>query len=93
MEDKDMTIWQNHEQRISALEATVVGFSHKMDSLEKVVKDESKEQKTLLKRLIDHHLSTNKFKLSQFWKLVLNLTGAGSILGVFIYALVQFFNK
>jgi len=59
-------ILQNQEQRITILETTVSGLSHKMDSVKTAVETEGAEQKALLNRLIDHHLDTNKIKLSQF---------------------------
>lgn len=86
---EDMPIWQNHEQRITVLETTVQGFSRKMDSLETTVKDESKEQKALLNRLVDYHLDTKRFKLSQLWKVILNIFGVGGLATAVIYAVVQ----
>lgn len=98
-EMEDMPIWQNHEQRITNLESTVQGFSLKMDNIEskmdevgRSVKEEGKEQKALLNRLINHHLATNRFKLSSFWKLILNITGAGGLLIAVVYAVLQFLN-
>ncbi|KAA0944057.1 hypothetical protein FQ087_18195 [Sporosarcina sp. ANT_H38] len=90
-EQEGMPILQNHEQRITILETTVSGLSHKMDSVKTAVETEGAEQKALLNRLIDHHLDTNKIKLSQFWKVVFNLSGASGLIGVIIYAATQFF--
>lgn len=89
---ENMSIWQNHENRITTIEVNQDTLSQQMTGLEKVVKDEADEQKALLNRLIDHHLDTNKIKLSQFWKVVFNLSGASGIVGVLIYAAAQFFN-
>ncbi len=95
----DMPIWQNHEQRITTLENTFAGFSHKIDAVDKKMESvESKielgndEQKKLLNTLISHHLETNKMKISNFWKVILNITGAGGLLAAVVYALVQFIN-
>lgn len=92
-----MPIWQNHEQRITTLENTFAGFSHKIDAVDKKMENvESKidsgnnEQKKLLNTLIGHHLETSKMKISNFWKVILNITGAGGLLAAVIYALVQF---
>jgi len=93
MDDKDvenMPIWQDHERRITTLENTFSSMSHEMKEVKTTVKESSDEQKKLLNTLIDHHLDTNKMKLSNFWKVVLNITGAGGLLMAVIYALVQF---
>lgn len=89
---EEMPIWQNHENRITTIEVNQDNISQQMNGLERVVKDESKEQKALLNKLIEHHLDTNKMKLSSFWKLVLNITGAGGLFMALVYAVVQFFN-
>ena len=91
-EPEGMPILQNHEQRITILETTVSGLSQKMDSLKTTVEAEGAEQKALLNKLIEHHLDTSKIKLSEFWKVALNLSGASGIIGVIIYAATQFFN-
>jgi len=93
MDDKDvenMPIWQDHERRITTLENTFSSMSHETKEVKTTVKESSDEQKKLLNTLIDHHLDTNKMKLSNFWKVVLNITGAGGLLMAVIYALVQF---
>ncbi|GGB26970.1 hypothetical protein GCM10011409_00310 [Lentibacillus populi] len=96
----DMPIWQDHERRITTLENTFAGYSTKMDSVEKKMGDVERkiddqwgEQKQLLNTLIEHHLSTNKIKLSNFWKMILNVTGAGGLIITVIYALVQYFGR
>lgn len=96
----DMPIWQDHERRITTLENTFAGYSTKMDSVEKKMGDVERkiddqwgEQKKLLNTLIEHHLSTNKMKLSNFWKMILNITGAGGLIITVIYALVQYFGR
>lgn len=87
-----LSIWQNHENRITTIEVNQENISQQMNGLEKVVKEESGEQKALLNKLIAHHLDTNKMKLSNFWKLILNISGAGGLLAAVIYASLQFFN-
>ena len=91
-EVENMPIWQNHEHRITTIEVNQENISQQMNGLQKVVKEESGEQKALLNKLIEHHLDTNKMKMSNFWKFVLNVTGVGGILSVTAYALLQFFN-
>lgn len=95
----NMPIWQDHERRITTLENTFAAYSSKIDGVEKKmdgvdakIDQQWGEQKKLLNTLVDHHLSTNKMKVSNFWKLVLNITGAGGLFSIVIYAVVQFFN-
>ncbi|WP_163526605.1 hypothetical protein [Halobacillus ihumii] len=95
-EMEDMPVWQDHERRITTLENTFSTFSTKVDNVEKTIKEQGNiqkqqndEQKKLLNTLIDHHLSTNKMKVSNFWKVILNITGAGGIITAIFYALVQ----
>lgn len=85
----NMPIWQDHERRITTLENTFSAMSHEMKEVKSTVEKTSDEQKKLLNTLIDHHLETNKLKLSNFWKVILNVTGAGGLLITVIYALVQ----
>ncbi len=93
----NMPIWQDHERRITTLENTFAGYSHKIDSVERKmtqvdqkIDSQGNEQKELLNTLISHHLETNKMKISNFWKVILNITGAGGLLAAVIYALIQF---
>ena len=85
----EMPIWQDHERRITTLENTFASMSHEMKDVKNAVEKTGNEQKELLNTLIDHHLSTNKIKLSNFWKVILNITGAGGLLIKVFYALFQ----
>ena len=89
----DMPIWQDHERRITTLENTFSSLSHEMkemrgsvDETKNTIKESNIEQKELLNTLITHHLETDKMKISNFWKVVLNVTGAGGLLASVIYA-------
>ncbi|AKG05512.1 hypothetical protein AAV35_012610 [Salimicrobium jeotgali] len=88
-EMEEMPIWQDHERRITTLENTFTTFSSKVDGVEKTIKDQGDKQEKLLNNLIDHHLSTKKMRISKFWQVILNLTGAGSIVTGLIYAITQ----
>ncbi|KAB8139249.1 hypothetical protein F9U64_01095 [Gracilibacillus oryzae] len=90
---ENMPIWQDHERRITTLENTFASFSHEMKEVKTTVQKSNDEQKKLLNTLIDHHLNTNKTKLSNLWKVIINITGAGGLLTVIIYALFQFFGQ
>lgn len=105
--DENMPIWQNHEQRITTLEATFAGFSHRIravdkkmeemetssekrwKSIEKKLDEGNDEQKELLNTLISHHLETKKMKVSNFWQVIINITGTGGLLIAIVYAIVQ----
>ncbi|MGY0692998.1 hypothetical protein ACW2QC_09445 [Virgibacillus sp. FSP13] len=88
-EMEDMSIWQNHEQRITTLEVTMSGLSSKMDNVENTVKESNKEQKELLNtinnRMVDEFFSKKKINLNNGWKLLFTLLGGGS----FIYLLIE----
>lgn len=88
MSDKEelteMPIWQNHEQRITALEINMNGISDKMESVEKTIKEGNKEQKEMLStinnRMVDEFFKKKKINLSNGWKLLFTLLGGGSVI-------------
>ena len=84
-----MPIWQNHEQRITALEVTMTGLSSKMDNVSEIVKESNKEQKELLNtinnRMVDEFFAKKKLNLSNGWKLLFTLLGGGS----FVYVIIE----
>lgn len=91
MSDKEMNempIWQNHEQRITALEINMTGISEKMDRVEETVKEGNQEQKELLNtinnRMVDEFFGKKKMNLSNKWKLAFALFGGGGILYLLI---------
>ena len=90
-EMEDMPIWQNHEQRITALEVTMQGLSHKMDSVEQTIKEGNREQKELLdtinNRMIDEFFKRKQVNLTNAWKLLIALLGGGG----FIYLIIDKF--
>lgn len=87
--DEHLPIWQNHEQRITALEVTMSGLSQKMDSVENAIKESNKEQKELLNtinnRMIDEFFNRKKVNLNNAWKLLFTLFGGGS----FLYLIIE----
>ncbi len=88
----DMSIWQNHEQRITTLEVTMTGLSSKMDDVNKTVKESNKEQKELLNtinnRMVEEFFAKKKLNLSNGWKLLFTLLGGGSFLYLIIEKLI-----
>lgn len=97
MEEMPIPVWlRDHERRITTLEASFGMFSQKMDSVEKniesvkkTIESDNEEQKKLLNTLVDHHLATKKMKLSNFWKVIINIFGAGGIVTTIILAVIQ----
>lgn len=85
----DMTIWQNHEQRITALEVTMNGLAQKMDSVESTIKDGNKEQKDMLdsinNRMVEEFFHKKRTNLSNGWSLLIAVFGGGG----FIYLLID----
>lgn len=83
-ETDDMTIWQNHEQRITTLEITMTGLASKMDSVERTVKDGNEEQKkkldTIDGRLLDEFFYKKRSTHDNKWQLLGKVLGAGGIL-------------
>lgn len=88
---EEMPIWQNHEQRITALEVTMQGLSQKMDSVQESIKEGNREQKEMLdtinNRMIDEFFNRKKINLNNGWKLLFAIFGGSG----FIYLLVDKF--
>lgn len=87
----DMPIWQNHEQRITALEINMNGLSDKMDRVEGTIKEGNQEQKEMLdtinKRMVDEFFTKKKMNLSNAWKFLIAIFGGGG----FFYLLIEKF--
>ncbi len=62
------------------------------ESIRTTMETQNKEQKELLNKLIEHHLSTKKLNVRSFWKWVISITGAGGLLTGVVITLVNFFN-
>ena len=87
-EMEEMPIWQNHEQRITALEINMTGISEKMDRVEETIKEGNNEQKQMLQtinnRMVEEFFHKKKFNLSNIWKLIFMLLGAGGLVYLII---------
>ncbi len=92
-----MPIWQNHEQRITTLEVTIQGISHKMDNVERTIKEGNNEQKEMLNtinnRMMEEFFTKKNINFSNWWKLVFTLLGGGSFLYVLIKEIIGGFLK
>ncbi len=86
-----MPIWQNHEQRITALEINMTGLSEKMDKVEGTIKEGNKEQKEMLNtinnRMVEEFFEKKRLNLSNGWKLLFAIFGGGG----FVYLLIDKF--
>ncbi len=83
---------QDHEKRIISLVQNYSDVQRELTNVqnsqlrtENIVMSESREQKELLNKLLDHVLDARKFNLTKRWQLTLAIFGGG---GVF-YALIQ----
>lgn len=92
----DMPIWQNHEQRITALEVTMSGVSEKMDRVDATIRDGNKEQKEMLDkintRMVDEFFGRKKTDHKYKWKIISAIVGGmlgGG--GLFYVVLDKFF--
>ncbi len=86
----NMPIWQNHEQRITALEVTMTGLSSKMDSVENAVKEGNNEQKEMLNtinnRMMEEFFYKKRSNHDNKWQILGKILGAGGI----VYLLFEF---
>ena len=92
MKDEDvdnMPIWQNHEQRITALEVTQANMKHEFKEIKEAIKDSNKSQLEKLEeinnRLFDEFFKKKKINLNNGWKLLIAIFGGGS----FLYLLID----
>ena len=86
---KDMPIWQNHEQRITALEVTQANMKHEFKKIKEAINDSNKSQLEKLEeinnRLFDEFFKKKKINLNNGWKLLITIFGGGS----FLYLLID----
>lgn len=95
--ESEMSIWQNHEQRITTLEVTISGLTTKMDSVERTVRDgnEKAEKKldTIDQRLMDEFFHKKRTNHNNSWALALKIGGGLLGGGGIIYALYDIISK
>lgn len=93
----DMPIWQNHEQRITALEVNYTGLTDKIDRVDNSIKEGNKEQKELLdkinNRMVDEFFGKRKketeHKLDIRKKVVTSVAGGLVGGGGVVYFIVE----
>lgn len=90
-EMEDMPIWQNHEQRITALEVTQANMKHEFKEIKEAIDKGNNKQLEKLdemnSRLFDEFFHKKKVNLSNGWKLLIALFGGGG----FIYLVIDKF--
>jgi hypothetical protein len=83
-EPYDMPLWQNHEQRITALEVTQANMKHEFKEIKDAINNGNDTQLKKLdemnNRLFDEFFQKKKINLSNGWKLLITLLGGGSFL-------------
>lgn len=89
----DMPIWQNHEQRITALEVTTANIKDEFDKInEKIDRgndEQSKKLETIDKRLMDEFFKKKNTTQENIWKLLIALVGGGSFLYLIIEKIME----
>lgn len=89
----DMPIWQNHENRITALEITTGNikdeFREIKDRIDEGNKAQSKKLDVIDKRLMDEFFKKKNRNHKYTWKLVLKVVGALVGAGSFIYLVLE----
>lgn len=89
----DMPIWQNHEQRITALEVTTANITNEFNEIKKKIDDGNKAQSEKLdiidQRLMDEFFKRKNRNHENTWKLVLKVTGAIVGGGSFLYLIIE----
>lgn len=90
---EDMPIWQNHEQRITALEVTTANINNEFSEIKKKIDDGNNEQKdkldTIDKRLMDEFFNKKNTTRDNVWKVILALVGGGSFLYVIVEKIME----
>lgn len=73
---------ENHEQRIGVLEKQYTEVMSKMNDIDKTVRDEGREQRTLIQTLLNHTLGMQKQKDNNRTKIIVAMLGGGGIVSV-----------
>ena len=90
---KDMPIWQNHEQRITALEVTTANIKNEFNEIKNKIDEgnaaQSKKLETIDKRLMDEFFKRKNRNHENTWKLILKVTLSLIGSGSFIYLIIE----
>ncbi len=90
----NMPIWQDHEQRITTLEVTIQGLSHKMDSVERTIREGNEKQENKLdeinQKLFEEFFHKKRSERETRNRIVLKSLTAVFGGGGFLYLLIEF---
>jgi len=92
-EVEDMPIWQNHEQRITALEVITGDMQREFKEVKEIINKGNKDQTDRLeqidKRLMEEFFQKARTTRDNVWKLVFKIGGGFVGAGSFIYILIE----
>ena len=89
----DMPIWQNHEQRITALEVITRDMQREFREVKEIINKGNKDQTDRLeqidKRLMEEFFQKARTTRDNVWKLIFKIGGGFVGAGSFIYILIE----
>ena len=92
-EIENMPIWQNHEQRITALEVITRDMQREFREVKEIINKGNKDQTDRLEqidsRLMDEFFQKARTTRDNVWKLVFKIVGSVVGAGSFIYILIE----
>ena len=92
-EIENMPIWQNHEQRITALEVITRDMQREFKEVKEIINKGNDEQTKKLEkidsRLMDEFFQKARTTRDNVWKLVFKIVSSVVGAGSFIYILIE----
>ena len=92
-EVEDMPIWQNHEQRITALEVITGDMQREFKEVKEIINKGNKDQTDRLEqidsRLMEEFFQKARTTRDNVWKLIFKIGGGFVGAGSFIYILIE----
>jgi hypothetical protein len=89
----EMPIWQNHEQRITALEVTTANIKSEFKELKEMINrgndEQSKKLEIIDKRLMDEFFNKKNRNHENTWKLIFKISGVVVGGGSFVYLIIE----
>ena len=90
---ENMPIWQNHEQRITALEVITGDMQREFKEVKEIINKGNKDQTDRLEqidsRLMDEFFQKARTTRDNVWKLVFKVVSSVVGAGSFIYILIE----
>ena len=92
-EIENMPIWQNHEQRITALEVITGDMQREFKEVKEIINKGNKDQTDRLeqidKRLMEEFFQKARTTRDNVWKLIFKVVSSVVGAGSFIYILIE----